>query len=500
MMPCPSGQSCTSFGRCVGEPDAGATADAGSDAGTDAGTDAGMDAGMDAGPPSETCTPSTAGAIASDEDGDSAIDESCPWHFGVPHPVVAVHTSVREHFGPRLSEDGRRMYFAAPTAAGHGAVMASRPSLAARFGPPAPVPGLEAHPTFTVAVSRDEREIIIQVPAGVVSPGLEGLQRAVRATTSDPFGTPETIAAANVAGRQAYNPLLSFDGLELFFTSAESTGSTLYRLRRASATGPFAGPAEPVDVAGLSLVHSPALSRDGRTLIFAKESESDGESELYRATRASTDSAVFSGAEVIEALAAPGDDVLPYYSERTRELFWSVWSGTREWSPSAASIWRVEVCRDGPCPARVIDCAPPAVRSPDGLHCYTHRATPLAWSTAEEACVAAGGHLASIHTEAERALVWSSFGETYLWLGGTDEGSEGVFRWTSSEPWITTPWGVFDANNVMQPDNSGGVEHCLDLLHRILRAPGSTDVGFVNDEDCTAPHAYVCENELWPAW
>ena len=152
------------------------------------------------------------------------------------------------------------------------------------------------------------------------------------------------------------------------------------------------------------------------------------------------------------------------------------------------------MCRDGPCPTRELACPAPGVRSPDGLHCYRRETGALLeWTAAEAACVGAGGHLASIHSSAENALVAGLHGGVLVWVGLNDRAAEGTFAWSSGEPFNFTSWFV------TEPNNSGGVpgEDCVEMPFTTGSVIGGT--GW-NDRNCDQLTAYVCEDELWPTW
>lgn len=83
--------------------------------------------------------------------------------------------------------------------------------------------------------------------------------------------------------------------------------------------------------------------------------------------------------------------------------------------------------------------------SADGL-------TGISWADAEAAAVSLGGHLAAINSQAEQDFIWSTWGRSArstwppgnhasLWIGLTDEASEGTFEWTNGEPVTFTSWG-----------------------------------------------------------
>ena len=57
---------------------------------------------------------------------------------------------------------------------------------------------------------------------------------------------------------------------------------------------------------------------------------------------------------------------------------------------------------------------------PFGGHCYQYSSTIETWSDAEDDCKSKGGHLASIHSEAERVFIYNLSGKNYTFVGGSD--------------------------------------------------------------------------------
>ena len=53
-------------------------------------------------------------------------------------------------------------------------------------------------------------------------------------------------------------------------------------------------------------------------------------------------------------------------------------------------------------------------------HCYQLYSNASTWNDAENDCKSKGGHLASIHSEAERVFVYNLAGKTNTWVGGSD--------------------------------------------------------------------------------
>ncbi|XP_035128229.1 C-type lectin domain family 4 member F isoform X2 [Callithrix jacchus] len=60
------------------------------------------------------------------------------------------------------------------------------------------------------------------------------------------------------------------------------------------------------------------------------------------------------------------------------------------------------------------------------------------WSEAEQFCVSKGAHLASVASEEEQAFLVAFTGNAYHWIGLTDRGTEGFWRWTDGTPFNAT--------------------------------------------------------------
>jgi len=79
------------------------------------------------------------------------------------------------------------------------------------------------------------------------------------------------------------------------------------------------------------------------------------------------------------------------------------------------------------------------------------------WEQAKADAEARGGHLVTITSQDEWNMIWSllgpSWGSTVYWMGGTDQGTDGNWRWVTGENWLFNRWYP------SQP--SGGGEHQL---------------------------------------
>ncbi len=92
------------------------------------------------------------------------------------------------------------------------------------------------------------------------------------------------------------------------------------------------------------------------------------------------------------------------------------------------------------------------VVSPINSRLYAKTESAVTWSQAEAQAVAAGGHLATVRSQAEHDWIWSTFGPGSLWIGMSDQVSEGSFVWSSGEPVGYSNWAPGE------PNNAGGAE------------------------------------------
>ena len=111
----------------------------------------------------------------------------------------------------------------------------------------------------------------------------------------------------------------------------------------------------------------------------------------------------------------------------------------------------------------------PRIQNPDNGHWYQRIDTGMTWHDARDHCASLGGHLATVTSSAEDQFVYNSVGASGgEWLGATDEGSEGDWRWVTGEPWNYTNWAPHEPTNgagAPPPGNSGKL--CLLLGTRI---------------------------------
>lgn len=113
----------------------------------------------------------------------------------------------------------------------------------------------------------------------------------------------------------------------------------------------------------------------------------------------------------------------------------------------------------------------------EGSKCYKVEAGPSNYYDAIAGCIALGGKLASIESQAEQDAVFTLTGATGAYIGLTDFLDEGVFSWVDGAAVSFTNW------RPNQPNNGNGNQHCVWIR---------PDAGW-DDITCKRTEQYVCQ-------
>ncbi|KAJ8781314.1 hypothetical protein J1605_011298 [Eschrichtius robustus] len=118
------------------------------------------------------------------------------------------------------------------------------------------------------------------------------------------------------------------------------------------------------------------------------------------------------------------------------------------------------------------------------LYYFSH--AKKTWQEAEQFCVSQGAHLASVTSEEEQAFLIQFTSASYHWIGLTDSGLQGFWRWTDGTPFNSARSSAFWDKN--QPDNwrhgNGLTEDCVHMQRKW------------NDMYCTALYHWVCKKPV----
>lgn len=214
-------------------------------------------------------------------------------NFSNARPLDAVNTTSTES-RPVLSADGLHLFIEyAPVGANMHIYTATRASTAADF--PAPMTaaavnsnGIDANPW----ISADGRTLYLASTRSGANAGDYDIFRATRATTTMPFGMPTAVSELNMSNTVDDAPVLSADGLEIFFASTRgvvgaSARNNIWHAVRSTTNDGFGTPVKIADLGTDATEDYPNwLSPDRCTLIYTSDrAGGNGGYDLWIATR-----------------------------------------------------------------------------------------------------------------------------------------------------------------------------------------------------------------------
>jgi hypothetical protein len=207
---------------------------------------------------------------------------SDPW--GPSSVVSELSTSTAAESTPEVAGDGLTIYFASmrtPTLGFDDIWIATRDARTSAWR--APVRVIELSSAFgdgSATPSVDGHTIVL---SSLRPDSISKLFVASRTHTSEPWGAPAELQSLS-SGVGEFGPILSPDGLTIYFDSQIGGGGDLYQATRSSPGAPF-DPPEPITELNAAAFRDgdPWVSADGRHIVFA--SNRGGSMQLWEATR-----------------------------------------------------------------------------------------------------------------------------------------------------------------------------------------------------------------------
>jgi hypothetical protein len=155
------------------------------------------------------------------------------------------------------------------------------------------------------------------------------------------------------------------------------------------------------------------------------------------------------------------------------------------------------------------------ITNPSNGHDY-YLLSPNTWKSSEDEAEALGGTLAIIKNDSDQNWVFSSFSSRVnhngLWIGLHRTHPGGPFAWLTSAPTNYSNW----ANG--EPNNSGGVENCVEMqnepsdtgrwndmpndafLNGVVELPGKAEIALSRSERSLIGTWYVGGDKEKPCW
>lgn len=99
---------------------------------------------------------------------------------------------------------------------------------------------------------------------------------------------------------------------------------------------------------------------------------------------------------------------------------------------------------------------------------YYYLLSPTTWTASQAEALTLGGNLVTINDAAENQWVYTTFGglNKALWIGLTDQSSEGAFSWISGQSFSFSNWSPGE------PNSGGGFVPDEDYVYMVEANPG----------------------------
>jgi hypothetical protein len=268
---------------------------------------------------------------ASDAPGDVPVDTppSCEarWrthaiHFAPPVPITELNTPGYER-DPYLSPDELSIAYSTDRTGGMGGDdiwIAKRTAIGAPFQTPIPRPDINSTSDETKFSMTSNGLLVVIGSNRAGGQGGMDIWQGVRSSASGAFTMSEMHLGAIETSVDQHDPLISADGLRLYFAPVLSTVQQLAVSTRASVDDDFGAAMPLANVNSGTGEADPALAFDDKLIVFA--SHRAGTSHLYYATRAQPSDS-FGPPDELTDLATTADDGDPWVSNDGCRIYYA---------------------------------------------------------------------------------------------------------------------------------------------------------------------------------
>ncbi len=260
---------------------------------------------------------------------------------------LTVNSAYHDYF-PCISPDGLELYFSSNRPGGYGGYdiwVSKRASLQDSWGPPANLgPEINASPAYDAPGSMSADGLTLYFESSW------DLCTITRATRDAPWGPRVSLGRIVVPSTSYLNsmPVISADGLELFFSSERPRGygeGGLWVSTRATTSDPWAPPVNLGPIVGSPADESPSwLSPDGLTLLFFSNRPGGyGNFDTWMTTRPAKGSAWGPPRNLGPSINTIYSDFLTAISPDGRVCYVSDYLGPRPGGLGRADLWQAPI-------------------------------------------------------------------------------------------------------------------------------------------------------------
>ncbi len=269
--------------------------------------------------------------------------------FGTPTNLGPTVNSSARDFNASISADGLSLFFISNRPGGVGGLdiwVTTRETTDDPWGTPVNLGPTINSPVgeWGVSISSDDLSLYFDTSQSGSS-AINDLWVATRATTDDDWGNPVNLGPTVNTSADDWDPSISADGLELYFTSTRPGGygfEDIYVTTRATTEDDWGTPVNlGPTVNSSSWEHCPSISADGRMLFFSFGTPGGvGEIDIWVTTRETTDDPWGTPVNLGPTVNSSGQQAVPNISADGSILYFTA---NRSGGFGGDDLWQVSI-------------------------------------------------------------------------------------------------------------------------------------------------------------